>query len=72
MQHGIQRGALNPNKGLNTRKYMAALLAGLVFIILAIGAWLLHERHAAGPGLENNNAPAGDGRTATQKGGNTP
>lgn len=68
MQHGIQRGALNADKGLNTRKFLLAVFAFLIVACIAMYAWTRYS--AARGGLHIQSAGhAGDGATATDKGG---
>lgn len=70
MQEGIQCGALNPDKGLNTRKFLLAILAFLIFACVAMYAWTRYT--AAKGGLHVQPVGhAGGGATATDKGGNS-
>ena len=68
MQEGIQRGALNPDKGLNTRKFLMIVLAFLV--VACIGIYAV-TRYTAATGKMNvhDKGRAGNGNTALDKGG---
>ena len=43
--HGIERGANNPNKGVNTRKYLYSI--GVAMVIIMIGMLLYAWHYAA-------------------------
>lgn len=68
MQKGIQRGGLNPNKGLNTKKFLMIVGAFLVLALVAIMVWTAHAGHKGGPDMQTH-TKSGDGNTATEKGG---
>jgi hypothetical protein len=66
MQKGIQRGALNPDKGLDTRNFLISISVALVAFILLIAGWL---RYSASTGKPNVHplGKAGNGNTAVRK-----
>ena len=69
MQEGIQRGALNPDKGMNTRKFLVAISVFLILACIAMYAWTRYSA-ATGKPVVQPNGHAGGGVTATEKGGN--
>jgi hypothetical protein len=68
MQEGIQRGALNPHKGMDTRKFLIAVLIALVVFLGGIYTWTRYSAATSKPYVHNP-GKAGDGNTALQKGG---
>lgn len=68
MQVGTRRGGLNANKGMNTNKFLIAVGAALIVFFLCILGWSSWSAHSARPSV-NGLGKAGDGATATQKGG---
>ena len=69
MQEGIQRGKLNPDKGMNTRKYLLVVLAFLVVACFSMYAWTRYVAATGKPAVRYKGL-AGDGKTALDKGGN--
>ena len=69
MQEGIQRGAHNPDKGMDTRKFLLIVLAFLLVALIGIFVWSRYSAATGKPTVNEQPGLSGDGRTASQKGG---
>jgi hypothetical protein len=69
MQEGIQRGALNSDKGMNTGKFLRIVLVFLIAACVAMWAWTRYSAATGKPNIHPRGL-AGDGTTALDKGGN--
>jgi hypothetical protein len=69
MPAGAQRSGTDPNRGMNTKKYLIAVFAFLLVCCFAMVGWLHHTAKTNGDPSVETRTHAGDGATATDKGG---
>jgi hypothetical protein len=61
------QGAPTPEKGLNTRQYLVAVLGFLFLSLMAIAVWSHYSARMGKPALRTE-APAGGGATTLRRG----
>ena len=68
MQVGVQRGAHNPNKGMDVKKYLQAIGVGLLIFLVSMLVWARHTAKHGQPNVQQRSTPAGGGTTVMDKG----